>query len=235
MDEIFEEIQQDLREEKLKTLWNKYKKTLFISLSVVFSILLTFLMIFHLKEEKKIEAAQAFLAAEKKIDQGDLKGGVEGLETLIKTTSHETYKTMARLRLSALPSVSDKERVKIYEEILQDRDTPSSLKENILLMKALILIDTIEETHIPELIQSLEDLKKGKNPLGPLAHELTALLYYRLHRYTEAAQQASQVIAHPHTSEEGRVRAKAILHQSDLKLGEEKGSSSQPLPEKAKS
>jgi hypothetical protein len=223
MDDIYEEIQNDLREEKLKTLWNRYKKPLLFTVAGLLVALLIGIGISHMQENKKNEVAHSFLLAQKKLDKGDLEGGLADLQTLIKTTSSPTYRTLARLRCATLPAVSDEGRLKIYEDILQDKETSPAIHDHVSLMKTLILVDKIPETEIPTLIHQLDELKKDSHPLAPLAHELVALLYYRLNRYTEAAQSASQVIAHPEASEQLRMQANAILHESEIGLAKEKG------------
>lgn len=218
MDDIYEELQSDLREEKVKTYWKTYGRYIIVGLIALVASVVGYKVYNHFHHQNLEKISSKFFAAQKLIDQGDISGGRQALKTLITTTNNAAYRTLARLRLSSLPTLTEAERQKIYEEIIGDSSAPQSLRENVILMRALMLVDRATPAEVEAIQQDLSKLKNEAHPLAPLAHEVSALLHYQQKNYPAAVQEISQIMAHSQTSDQNRAQASGLLHQMTMKM-----------------
>ena len=121
MSELFDEVDEEVRREQLKKLWDRYS-IYFIALMVLIVAAVGGWRGYQFLEAKK--AAEAGAAFEKAVElsEQDKHAEAEAAFTDLVAKAPSGYRTLARLRAAAEASARDpKAAAKIYDDIAADR------------------------------------------------------------------------------------------------------------------
>lgn len=172
MSDIFHEVDEEVRRERLKQLWGKYGHFV-IAACVLLVLAVGAWRGYQWWESKRaVEASAKFEAASQLAEQGK----VAEAETAFAELAREGtagYRNLARLREAGVLAERDpKAAIAVYDAIARDSSTGQPLQDLAAVRAGLILVDTAP---LSELTQRLEPAAGAGAPFRNTARELLAL------------------------------------------------------------
>jgi hypothetical protein len=182
LSDIFSEVDEEVRREQLKKLWDRYG-TLFIALAVVVVAAVASWRGYEwLQARKAAEAGAAYDAAAALADSGKTAEAEAAFQKLAADGT-PGYRALAKLRAAGVQAGSDlKAAVASYDEIAADGSIPQTFRDLAKIRAGLILVDTAP---LSEMTQRLEPLA---GPNGAFRHTAREIL---LLSATHAGDQAA--------------------------------------------
>jgi hypothetical protein len=205
--ELFDEVDEEVRREQLKKLWDKYS---------IYIIALAVLIVAgvggwrgyqYLEAKKAAEAGAAFDRAADLSEQNKHAEAEAAFADLAAKASGG-YRVLARLRLAGEVATRDSQAAaKIYDEIAADRSVGTP-EQDVARVRAAQLV--METTTYPNMLQRLEPATGKDSTLRHSAREMLALSAWRAND-TTAARQWLDLIANDGDTPPGiRSRAEAL-------------------------
>jgi hypothetical protein len=214
--DIFQEVDEEVRRERLEQLWKQYGNYIIAALILVLACIGAWRGYVYWQERKAAEAGAAYEAASMLADEGKR---TEAQAAFAKLASDGTagYRTLARFREAAQLGSSDpKAAVAAYDALAADANLGRSLQDLAAVRAGLLLVDTAP---YQELRTRLEPLTASDRPFRHSARELLAFGAWRGGDNAAARQWIDAVIADPDTPStiRSRVDVLAALMPSEAK------------------
>jgi hypothetical protein len=205
--ELFDEVDEDVRREQLKKLWDRYSIYIIAGALLIIAAVGGWRGYEYLEAKKAAEAGAAFDAAVELSEQNK-HAEAEAAFTKLAATAPSGYRMLARLRAAAEVASRDPQAaVKIYDEISADRSVGAAEQDLAKIRAAGLLLETAT---YPNMLQRLET---AATPLATFRHsarELLALSAWRAND-TAATRQWLDMIANDGETPSGlRSRAEAL-------------------------
>jgi len=207
---LFREVDEEVRQEQFKKLWDRYGNALIGLCLLVVAGVAGFKGWQYWQLKQAEEAGSAFFEASKlatagKIDDARKQFGATG------TTG---YAVLARLRVAGALAGSGKveEAVKAYDAIAADTSVAPPLRDLAQVRAAYALIDTAKADEVVRRVRSF-DVAGGA--WRHTAREIMALALWRAADYAGAQTQVTAILADPETPADMRQRVQML---SDLLL-----------------
>ena len=216
MSDIFQEVDEEVRRERLEQLWKQYGNYIVAALLLVLACIGAWRGYIYWEERKAAEAGAAYEAASTLADEGKHK---ESEEAFAKLAGGGTagYRSLARFREAAQLGLTDpKAAVAAYDALAADASLGRSLQDLAAVRAGLLLVDTAP---YQELRTRLEPLAAQDRPFRHSARELLAFGAWRAGDNAAAHQWIDAVIADPETPAaiRSRVDVLAALIPSEAK------------------
>ena len=207
MSELFDEIDEDLRREQLKKIWDRYS-TLIVAVAVlIIAGVGGWRGYEYFQAKKAAEAGSAFEAAVALADQNKY-ADAEAAFTKLAATAPTGYRNLARLRAAGEAAQQDpKAAVKLYDEISADGSVSNEERDLARVRAAALLVDT--ETY-NNMLQRLESATTAKSTFRHTARELLALSAWRANDVTAARKWLDMISEDGETPTGVRGRAEAL-------------------------
>lgn len=207
MSELFDEVDEEVRREQLKKLWDKYS---------IYVVALAVLIVAgvggwrgyqYLEAKKAAEAGAAFDRAAELSDQNKHAEAEAAFADLAAKAPYG-YRILARLRTAAEIAARDKPAAaKMFDDISADSSVPASERDLARIRAAQLLLET---TTYPNMLQRLEPATSKDGAFRHSARELLALSAWRANDAT-ATRQWLDLIANDGETPPGlRSRAEAL-------------------------
>lgn len=207
MSELFDEVDEEVRREQLKKLWDKYS---------IYVVALAVLIVAgvggwrgyqYLEAKKAAEAGAAFDRAAELSDQNKHVEAEAAFADLAAKAPYG-YRILARLRTAAEIAARDKPAAaKMFDDISADSSVPASERDLARIRAAQLLLET---TTYPNMLQRLEPATSKDGAFRHSARELLALSAWRANDAT-ATRQWLDLIANDGETPPGlRSRAEAL-------------------------
>ena len=207
MSELFDEVDEEVRREQLKKLWDKYS---------IYVVALAILIVAgvggwrgyqYLEAKKAAEAGAAFDRAAELSDQNKHAEAEAAFADLAAKAPYG-YRILARLRTAAEVASRDKAAAaKMFDDIAADTSVPVSERDLARIRAAQLLLET---TTYPNMLQRLEPATSKDGAFRHSARELLALSAWRANDAT-ATRQWLDLIANDGDTPPGlRSRAEAL-------------------------
>ena len=185
MSEIFDEVQEEVRREQLKKLWERYQ-TLIIGVAFLIIAGVGGWRGFIYWEAKKAQEAGARFEAAATLAEQKKSNEAEAAFLQLATEAPQGYRTLAKFRAAAeLASRDPAAAVKMYDEIATDRNTPAVEQDLAVLRAGALLVDTAPYADIKA---RLEPLSGAERTYRHSARELLAVSAWRSKDMTAARQ-----------------------------------------------
>jgi hypothetical protein len=205
--ELFDEVDEEVRREQLKKLWDKYS---------IYVVALAILIVAgvggwrgyqYLEAKKAAEAGAAFDRAAELSDQNKHAEAEAAFADLAAKAPYG-YRVLARLRTAAEVAARDKAAAaKMFDDIAADTSVPVSERDLARIRAAQLLLET---TTYPNMLQRLEPATSKDGAFRHSARELLALSAWRANDAT-ATRQWLDLIANDGETPPGlRSRAEAL-------------------------
>jgi len=205
--ELFDEVDEEVRREQLKRLWDKYS-LYFIALMVLIVAAVGGWRGYQYLEAKK--AAEAGATFEKAVELSE-QGKHAEAETAFADLAAKApsgYRTLSRLHAAAETSTRDpKAAAKMYDDIAADRSLGSEWQDLAKIRAASLLVDSASYADIQ---QRLETSAEPKSTFRHSARELLALSAWRNNDMTAARKWLDAIAEDGETPPGLRSRAEAL-------------------------
>ena len=216
MSDIFREVDEEVRRERLEQLWKRYGNYITAAALVVLACVGAWRGYVYWEERKAAEAGAAYEAASGLADAGKHS---EAEAAFAKLASEGTagYRSLARFREAAQLGLSDpKAAVAAYDALARDASLGQSMQDLAAVRAALLLVDTAS---YQDLRTRLEPLTAADRPFRHSARELLAFGAWRAGDSAAARQWIEAVVSDPTTpgSIRNRVDVLSALIPSDGK------------------
>ncbi|MBY0462304.1 MAG: tetratricopeptide repeat protein [Alphaproteobacteria bacterium] len=217
-DEFLEEVEQDIRHERLEKLWKEYGKTVIIAVVGVLALTAGFMAWKNHQHKQYLVLSEQFVGAQNLIAQGKTAEAIGVMQALSKG-SHQGYAVLARfLEASLLSKEGAGQDVKgaqdIYASIEKDRNADQHFRDLATFFSVNLEIDRLpsvpDEATVKKLIDTLEPLTKSDNPWHSIAKELKGLLLYKQNKTAEASEIFISLIQDAKSPAELRMRAQLM-------------------------
>ena len=207
MSDIFNEVDEELRRERLKKLWERYG-ILIIALAVLFIAAVAGWRAYQWYEAKKAaEAGAAFDAAALLSEQDQHQDAAAAFAKIAEGGS--TYRVLAKLReAAALANHDAKAAVAIYDAVASDRSLDQVQRDLAALRAAYVLLDT---STYDELKNRIEPLTAADRAFRHSARALLALSAWRAGNAAETRRWADMVLADPNTPTNTRNQIEILM------------------------
>lgn len=217
MTDIFNEVDEEVRREQLRKLWERYGAYL-IALCVLFVAGVGAWRGYQWWEEK--QAAQAGAAFQHAVEFAQSGKHQEAETAFAKLAADGTagYRVLARLREAAVLAPTDrKAAVKAYDEIAADGKAGQVIQDLAAVRAAYLLVDSAPYS---ELLSRLEPLTAADRTFRHTAREILALSAWKVGDLTAAQKWTGMIMADPSTPAGTRSRAEVL---SELIAANNKG------------
>ena len=207
MSELFDEVNEEVRRDQLKKLWDQYS---------IYIIALALLIIagvggwrgYQYLEAKK--AAEAGAAFDKAVELSEANKHVEAEAAFADLASKAPwgYRTLARLRMAAEVANRDAQAAaKLFDEISGDRSVGTAEQDLARIRAAQLLLDS---TTYPNMLQRLEPATAPTSTFRHTARELLALSAWRANDATATRKWLDLIANDGETPPSLRSRAEAL-------------------------
>jgi hypothetical protein len=205
--ELFDEVDEEVRREQLKKLWDQYSIYIIAAALLIIAAVGGWRGYQYLEAKKAAEAGAAFDAAVELSEQNKHAEAEAAFEKLA-TTAPSGYRMLARLRAAAEAASRDpKAGAKLYDEIAADRSVGAEEQDLARIRAAGLLLDI--DTYA-NMLQRLEPATKAGATFRHTARELLALSAWRANDTTAARQWLDMIANDGETPQAMRSRAEAL-------------------------
>lgn len=176
MTDIFREIDEELRYDKLLRVWRRYRVVIIIAVAGLILGTAGYVIWRDYSEKQALARAQAFAVALDLVGQPDDATALAALDRV--TEGSDGYAALAQLQKAAVETRSGNAAgaVAIYEALAADGSAETAFRDLAVILLALNSLDTAEPD---ELIARLAPLTADDKAWRYSARELTALLRLR--------------------------------------------------------
>jgi len=205
--ELFDEVDEEVRREQLKRLWDRYS-IYFIALMVLIVAAVGGWRGYQYLEAKKAAEAGAVFEKAVALSEQDKHAEAEAAFTDLAAKAPSGYRTLARMRAAAEASARDpKAAAKIYDDITADRSVGSEWQDLAKLRAAALLLDS---AGYAEIQQRLEASATPQSTFRHSAREMLALSAWRNNDMTAARKWLDAIAEDGETPPGLRSRAEAL-------------------------
>ena len=196
LSDIFQEVDEEVRRERLEQLWKQHGNYIIAALILALACIGAWRGYIYWQERKAAEAGATYEAASTLADEGKHKEA-EAAFAKLATEGTAGYRTLARFREAAQLGLSDaKAAVASYDTLAADASLGVPLQDLAAVRAGLLLVDTAP---YQELRTRLEPLTAGDRPFRHSARELLAFAAWRAGDNAAAHQWIDAVVADPET------------------------------------
>jgi hypothetical protein len=205
--ELFDEVDEDVRRDQLKKLWDQYSIYIVAGALLIIAAVGGWRGYEYLEAKKAAEAGAAFDRASELSEQNK-HAEAEAAFTDLAAKAPSGYRMLARFRAAAEVANRDPQAaVKLYDELSNDRSIGAPEQDLAKIRAAGLLLET---TSYPNMLARLEPATAPAATFRHTARELLALSAWRAND-TAAARQWLDLIANDgETPPSLRSRAEAL-------------------------
>ena len=207
MSELFDEVDEEVRRDQLKKLWDQYSIYIIAGALLIIAAVGGWRGYQYLEAKKAAEAGAAFDAA---LDLSDQKKPAEAEAAFEKlaATAPSGYRLLARLRAAAEAASRDpKVGAKMYDEIASDRSV-GPIEQDLARVRAAGLM--LDNASYPNMLERLEPATKPDSTFRHTAREFLALSAWRANDTAAARQWLDLIALDGETPQAMRSRAEAL-------------------------
>jgi hypothetical protein len=210
--DIFSEVDEEVRREQLKKLWERYGVFLIAACVLLVAAVSGWRAYEWWEGKKAAEAGAAFQAAATLAGDGKNKEAEEAFAKLTSTGT-PTYRVLAKFREAAEVAQRDpKAAVAIYDQLAADTSLGRVLQDLAALRAGTILVDTAPYS---EVAQRLEPLTAQDRTFRHSARGALALAAWRAKDMTAMRKWTDMILADAETPSNTRGQVQMLLALSD--------------------
>lgn len=207
MADIFHEVDEEVRREQLKKLWDRYSLYI-VALAVLIVVGIGAWRGNEWWEAKKAGAAGAAFESALTLSEQGKHAEAEAAFAKIAAEAPSGYRALARLRAAAeLGQVKPADAVKAYDELAADVSLGATLQDMAVVRAAILLVDTAPLT---DMRRRLDPLVEPGRTYRHSARELLALSAWRNHDFTAARRYIDMMATDAETPAGTRARVEVL-------------------------
>jgi hypothetical protein len=205
--EIFDEVDEDVRRDQLKKLWDQYSIYIVAGALLIIAAVGGWRGYQYLEAKKAAEAGVAFDKAVE-LSEANKHGEAEAAFTELAAKAPSGYRMLARLRAASELALRDPQAAaKQYDDIAADRSVGASERELARIRAAELLLET---SSYPNMLQRLEAATAPEATFRHTARELLALSAWRANDTAAARRWLDLIASDGETPSSLRSRADAL-------------------------
>jgi len=205
--ELFDEVDEDVRRDQLKKLWERYSIYIVAGALLIIAAVGGWRGYQYLEAKKAAEAGAAFDKAVELSEQNK-HTEAEAAFTELAVKAPSGYRMLARLRAAAEVATRDpKAAAKLYDDIAADRSIGAS-EQDLAKVRAAGLL--LESASYPSMLARLEPATAPGATFRHTARELLALSAWRANDTAAARQWLDMIASDGETPPSLRSRAEAL-------------------------
>jgi len=205
--ELFDEVDEDVRRDQLKKLWDQYSIYIVAGAFLIIAAVGGWRGYQYLEAKKAAEAGAAFDKASELAEQNK-HAEAEAAFADLAAKAPSGYRTLARLRAAAEAASRDPQAAaKLYDDIAADRSVGAPEQDLARVRAAGLLLET---SPYPNMLQRLEPATAPGSTFRHTARELLALSAWRANDTTAARQWLDLITNDGETPPSLRSRAEAL-------------------------
>ncbi len=207
MSELFDEVDDELRRERLRKIWEQY------SLLIIGAALLIIAAVggwrgYEYLESQKAAKASAAFEADVALSEQNKHAEAEAAFTKLAADAPWGYRAMARLRAAAEAASRDpKAAAAMYDAIAADAGVGANERDLARVRAAALLLDT---DNYDDMVKRLDAASKPGAIYRHTARELLALSAWRANNVAETRRWLDQIAEDAETPGSLRGRAEAL-------------------------
>ena len=207
MSELFDEVDEDVRRDQLKKLWDQYSIYIVAGALLIIASVGGWRGYQYLEAKKAAEAGAAFDKASELSEQSK-HAEAESAFTDLAAKAPSGYRMLARLRAAAEAASRDPQSaVKLYDDISTDRSIGAPEQDLAKVRAAALLMETAS---YPNMLARLEPVTASGSTFRHTARELLALSAWRANDAAAARQWLDVIANDGETPPSLRSRAEAL-------------------------
>ena len=207
MSQLFDEIDEDVRRDQLKRLWEKYSIYIIAGVILIIAAVGGWRGYQYLEAEKAAEAGAAFDQAVELSEAGKHAEAEKAFADLAAKAPFG-YRVLARLRMAAEVASRDQQAAaKLFDEIAADRSVGVAERDLARIRAAQLLL---ESTSYPDMKERLEAAAAPDATFRHTARELLALSAWRANDASATRQWLDMIANDGQTPPSLRSRAEAL-------------------------
>ena len=176
MSELFDEVDEDVRRDQLKKLWDQYSIYIVAAALLIIAAVGGWRGYQYLEAQKAAEAGAAFDKAVE-LSEANKHSEAEAAFNELAAKAPYGYRMMARLRAAGEVAARDpKAAAKLYDDIAADRSMSATAQDLAKIRAAELLVDS---SSYPDMLQRLEPSTAPGATYRHTARELLALSAFR--------------------------------------------------------
>ncbi|HEY5378397.1 MAG TPA: tetratricopeptide repeat protein [Pseudolabrys sp.] len=207
MADIFNEVDEEVRRERLEKLWERYSIFIIGAAVLLVAAIGAWRGYVYLQEKKAAAAGSAFESALALSEAGKYKEA-EAAFGKIETDAPAGYRALARFRAAAeLAHDKPADAIKVYDGLAADASLNATLRDLAAVRAGMLMLDTA----------SLADMQRGLDPAAEpgrsfrhTAREMLALSAWRNHDFTAARRYIDMIASDGDTPPGIRSRADVL-------------------------
>jgi hypothetical protein len=205
--ELFDEVDEDVRRDQLKKLWDQYSIYIVAAALLIIAAVGGWRGYQYLEAKKAAEAGVAFDKAVE-LSEANKHSEAEAAFTELAAKAPSGYRMLARMRAAAELATRDPiAAAKLYDEISADRSVGAPERDLAKVRASALLLET---TSYPSMLQRLEPATAPGATFRHTARELLALSAWRAGDMTAARQWLDLIANDGETPPSLRSRAEAL-------------------------
>jgi len=207
MTDIFHEIEEDLRRDRLRKLWDRFGGLIIAAAVLAIVAAAGWSGYKYWRHQQAVAASEAFRSAITLYDAGKFPEAEAAFSAIAKD-GPAGYRTLALFRAAAAAAARDKAAgVAAFDAIGADGRLPQLVRELALLRAALILADI---AGLPQVQQRVGVIASGTGPLRHSAREVLAMAQLKAGDLAAANKTATDMTSDGETPSGVRSRAELI-------------------------
>ena len=207
MADIFQEVDEEVRREQLKKLWERYQNYVIAAAVLIIIGVGSWRAYDYWQTKMAAEAGAAFENAITLSEQGKHEEA-EAAFAKLGTDATATYQALARVRAAAELAQSDpKAAIAAYDKIAADSSMPAALRDLAGLRAGALMVDN---GSFADVRSRLEPLTGTDHTFHHTARELLALAAWRAGDAAAARQWIDMITADPETPADERSRVQML-------------------------
>ena len=207
MSELFDEVDEEVRREQLKKLWDQYSIYIIAAALLIIAAVAGWRGYQYLEAKKAVEAGAAFDVAVNLSEQNK-HAEAEAAFNKLAATAPPGYRGLARRRGAAEAATLDPQQgAKLYDEIVADRSVSAAERDLARIRAAGLLLESASYSN---MLERLEPATKPDATFRHTARELLALSAWRANDTAAARQWLDMIASDTETPAGMRSRAEAL-------------------------
>jgi hypothetical protein len=212
--DIFHEVDEEVRRERLKQLWERYS-TLIIAVALLIVLGVGGWRGYEYWDSQKAAESGAQFEAAVALAEGGKPAEAQAAFAKIAKDGSTGYRTLARFREAAELAKTDAAgAVKLYDALIADSGIGRSMQDLAAIRAGLILVDTAT---LADLSARLEPLTAADRPFRHSAREILALSAWRANDQAAVKKWVDQIAADNETPPGTRQRIEVLTTLSGTK------------------
>jgi hypothetical protein len=190
MADIFNEIDEDLRRDQYRKLWDKYGVLLLLTAGLIVAGVAGWRGYAYWQESRAASAGDRYYSALRQLESGDTAAASDALGKLA-ADGPAGYGVIARLQKAALVARDDRAAgIKAYEDVSRSTGLPKVLKDLALIQAAYLAVDTEDAKAVAARVQPF--LAPGE-AFRNSAREIIALSAIKADDWATAAKEIDEM------------------------------------------